>query len=274
MTTIQKVIKYFAIALAIFLVVNIVSTVIYGLYAFVNLLGLTKTQELPLNVVALTQDFDNTKIKELEIDIEYANLTIKNGEQFYLETNNDNINFQASDDSIQIKEKSRKWFSSNENIDVTLYIPENFEYEKVKISAGAGKLNIEEVITQKIDFEIGAGEAQIEKLMVKKEAKIEGGAGKITIEAGKINDLDLDMGVGKVEITTLLTGKSELNAGIGSLDVTLIGNKDEYKTKVNKGLGSIKIDGEECANGEVYGKGENEIQVDGGIGNIRIEFEK
>ena len=38
------------------------------------------------------------------------------------------------------------------------------------------------------------------------------------------------------------------------------------------GLGSIKIDGKDISNGEIFGNGENYIEVDGGVGNIKIDF--
>ncbi len=274
MTTAQKVIKYLAIAFAIFLIVNIVSAIMYGLYAFANLLGLTKENETSVTGTTIMANLESKNIEEMEIDIEFADLTIKNGEYFRIETNNENIKCENANKSIQIKEKSNNWFRKNENIGLTIYIPENFEFEKVKITTGAGKVDIEEIVAQELSFEIGAGETKINKLVVADEANIEGGAGKITIESGKINNLDLDMGVGKVEITTLLTGKSQINAGIGSLDIKINAEKENYKTKISKGIGSVRLNGEECSDGDVYGKGENEIKIDGGIGNIDIEFEK
>ncbi len=43
--------------------------------------------------------------------------------------------------------------------------------------------------------------------------------------------------------------------------------------KVDKGIGTIKIDGREIANQVIYGDGQNYIEVDGGIGSININFE-
>ena len=64
----------------------------------------------------------------------------------------------------------------------------------------------------------------------------------------------------------------EINAGVGSLNIDLQGEKDSYKIQANKGLGSIKIDGKELPDGESFGNGENYIEVDGGVGNIKIDF--
>ena len=74
------------------------------------------------------------------------------------------------------------------------------------------------------------------------------------------------------ESISKLTGKNEINAGVGSLNINLQGEKESYKIQVDKGLGSIKIDGKEISDEEVFGDGENYIEVDGGVGNIKIDF--
>ena len=80
------------------------------------------------------------------------------------------------------------------------------------------------------------------------------------------------MGVGEVNLIASLIGKNEINAGVGSLNIDLQGEKESYKIQADKGLGSVKIDGREISNGETFGDGENYIEVDGGVGNIDIDF--
>ena len=94
----------------------------------------------------------------------------------------------------------------------------------------------------------------------------------MSIRESVINDLDLDMGVGEINLTSSLTGKNEINAGVGNLNIDLQGERESYKIQADKGLGAIKIDGKEISNGETFGNGENYIEVDGGIGNIDIDF--
>lgn len=48
--------------------------------------------------------------------------------------------------------------------------------------------------------------------------------------------------------------------------------KEEYETKVNKGLGNVTIDEEKISDNEVVGNGENKIDIDGGVGEIKINF--
>lgn len=161
----------------------------------------------------------------------------------------------------------------NNSGELIIYIPEDLEFDKVKICTGAGKISIEKISTRRLSLEIGAGETQIRELEVKDKADIDGGAGKVTILSGVINDLDLDMGVGKVEINAKLIGNTDIEAGIGELKVNINAPKEDYKIKASKGIGSITIDREKISDDVVYGNGENYIKIDGGIGNIIVDFE-
>lgn len=272
MTTAQKIIKYLATAFAIFLIVTIISGILGGLYVFSGILGLQKENEIINNEEMSITSFENTYVKTLDIDVTYTNLTIKKANSLKVETNNQNITCKQSSQTLRIKEKSRNWFLNHDKGDLIIYIPENLEFEKVKINTGAGKIEIENINTRNLDLELGAGETRIEKLNVTNNCKIEGGAGKVSVLFGKINDLDLYMGIGELNVNAILTGQNKINAGIGNLNINLQGNKENYKIKVDKGIGSIKINGKEASDSEIYGYGENNIKIDGGIGNIRIDF--
>ena len=271
MTSAQKVIKYLAIAFAGFLVVAIITTILSVFYALSGVLGLKKDNEILSSEMSIT-NFENTEIKTLDIEVAYTNLMIKTGDYLSTETNNNNISLSQENHELKIKDKSHKWFLTNENQELVLYIPESLELEKVRIIAGAGKINIENLKTESLVFELGAGETQIRSLTVTKDCEIEGGAGKVSITSGIINNLKLDMGVGETNLNTILTGKNEINAGIGNLNINLQNGKENYRIKTDKGIGTIKIDGKEISNNELYGNGSHSIDVDGGIGNIKIEF--
>ena len=271
MSTAQKVIKYLAIALAIFIIANIISGVLFGLYSFANVLGLTKTNEI-INQQEEVTNLENEDFATLKIKLVYSNLNIKKGETLKAESNSQYISIKAKDNQLEIKEDVNKLFSrSNSGSSLIIYIPENMVFENVKIEAGAGNIKIEQLQTKELNFEIGAGKVEIEKLNVTNKAQIEGGAGKVDILSGVINNLNLDMGVGKFELTSKLTGKNKINAGIGKLDIKLSDGIKNYKMEISKGIGAIKIDGKEMEDDTEFGEGNNLIKIDGGIGAIDIK---
>ena len=267
----QKVIKYIAIAFAIFLIVTIVSGALAGFYAISGILGLEKANEIKSTDIKGIEFLD-TNINTLEIDVNYTNLTIKTGNSLCVETNNTRINCKQNNQKLEIEEEKYNWFFNNDDLDIIIYIPETINLEKVKINSGVGEINIESLYTKELELELGAGKTSIENLIVTRECNIDGGAGKVDILSELINNLDLDMGVGEVNLSSILTGKNDIDAGVGNLNINLQNSKENYTIRVNKGIGTVKIDGNSLSDGEVFGNGSNYMEVDGGIGNIKVDF--
>ena len=269
MTSGQKIIKYIAIAIAIFLIINIIGiilTIFAGLGIFFNV------KEAITNTENFEEVIDNYPIEEitnLDIEINYSKLEIKNGDTFKIECNNEKIYTEKKGNKIEIKEKNN-WFNKQETSNITIYIPENKIFERTEIEAGAGEINIDKLQTNNLTFSIGAGKVQINELEVFEKAEIEGGAGKADIISGELHNLDLEMGLGELNLTTKLIGNSVIEQGIGKLSINLTDNIENYKIRTSKGLGSITIDGNEAQDGNTYGNGENNIRIEGGMGAIEI----
>lgn len=273
MTTVQRIIKYLAIAFAIFLIVTIFTSVLAVINGLAGVLGLRNEEKVNISAGEISgMDFENKDIAILEIDIAYANLKIKNGDNLRAETNSNYIECIQDGNKLKIEEKDHKWFSNSNDSELCVYIPQDLEFEKIEINTGAGEINIEKLVTKKLSFELGAGETRINTLNVSDDADIGGGAGKITIESGVINNLEFDMGIGEANISAKLTGKNKINSGIGSLNINVNGNKEDYEITTSKGFGTIKIDNEEVADDEKIGNGSNSIDIDGGVGNIEMNF--
>lgn len=273
MTTTQKIIKYLALAFAIFLIINIFSFIIYGIYGIGSLFGLTGSNDSNLVEIETIKDFDFENKIDLEIDLSYTDLVIQKGEHLKVESNSKYITSKQDNNSIVIKEKNRSWFNFGKRSKLIIYIPEGVSFSNVDIDTGAGTVYIDTIITKELELDMGAGKVEIDYLEASNSASIDGGAGSVTIKNGKINNLDLDVGVGKFIISSKITGKSKIDAGVGSLDVNLFGNIDDYKIRVEKGIGDIRIDKDKADNNTIYGNGENYIDIEGGVGSISISFE-
>lgn len=272
MTQAQKIIKYLAIAFAIFLIVTIISAILSGIYGLANALGLRNDNKLVINGTTILGIEDDNVIA-LDINVAYTNLIIKKGNTLKAETNNSNITCKQNNQNLQIKEKSHNWFWSNNEGDLIVYIPEDLQFDEVKINAGAGKINIENLNSKELELELGAGETEIKNLNVTRNCNLDGGAGKISILSGTIKNLDFDMGIGETNLTASLNGESSIDAGVGNVNITLLGEKQDYQVKIDKGLGNVSLDGEKLDMSKVYGTGKNYIKIDGGVGNIKVDFD-
>ena len=271
MTSAQKIIKYLALCLATFLIFLIISSLLGVFYSVSKILDIQKDNEVTMDKMS-TVNFKTDDISSLDINLLFTNLIIKQGNNLHVETNNEKVHFDEENNSLKIKEDSRNWLSQNNKGDLILYLPENSQFKTVEIQVGAGKIQIENLVTDFLSLELGAGETSIQRLNVSENCKIESGAGKVSLLDGRIKNLDLDLGVGKFELTSSLLGSNKINAGIGSLELNLLGNKKDYLIKAYKGIGTIHVDEAVVSDDSTIGTGENTIKIDGGIGNIDVSF--
>lgn len=54
---------------------------------------------------------------------------------------------------------------------------------------------------------------------------------------------------------------------------TIIGNKDDYKLDIEKGIGNITVDGTNVSNIKGQGNGSDSIEISGGIGAMNLKFQ-
>lgn len=265
MTAFQKGIKYLAIGLAVFLTVSIIG----GILGAVGIFGDLFDDEVVLE--DLTSYPVSAEIRNLEIEIGAADFSIKEGNAFSVESNLKHLKVEEKGNTLFIKE-TRKLSGTYANAVLTLYIPSGAELNNVELTTGAGRLTIGDLSAETLDFELGAGEVTIASLTATRSAEIDGGAGRITVSGGALNDLDLGMGVGQLNLTSALSGNCRMDLGIGASDITLIGSKEDYKLEVNKGIGDLSVDGQSVNDYGSSGNGANEVEINGGIGAIRIRF--
>ena len=156
--------------------------------------------------------------------------------------------------------------------EIVLYVPQNENLRELNIETGAGKITIDGISSEKVEIDHGAGVLEISNSSFQ-NANIDGGAGKIAIHSSVLNNLNLDTGVRRVDIEAEITGRSEINSGIGEVNINILVNEEEYEIIAEKGLGNLKVKNQEqTANVYRYGSGNNVIEVEGGIGNININF--
>ena len=261
----QKIIKYCAIAFAIFLIYEIV----FGLVSLVS--SITNIGDWSPNVEEISTKNIPKNVNRLDIDIAVTNLKIETSKKLEISAN-DNIKVFRKDKTLYIEEKNKKILNRKKENNLTLYVPEGFIFEYIEMNTGAGKIEIEKLNTKVLDFEIGAGNVEIDTLNVHDTTKIETGAGNFIIKQGTINNLDLEMGIGSVNVTTKLLGTNNIERGVGKINLDLIGNPDDYRINVDKGLGTAKINGDKVTTNQIIGEGDTEININSGIGTIEISY--
>lgn len=267
MTTLQRIIKYLAIAFALFLAVSIVGGILGGVALLSNLTGSSGVAE---NMQSLSF---SGEIRALEMEIGALEIKIQSGDTFSVETNSEDVSCEVSNGTLVIREQ-RHFLRLGKVGRLVVTVPEGFVFEEAELEFGAGAVDIDHLSAGKLDLNLGAGEVNIRSLTVTDKADIEGGAGEITIHGSSLANLNLDMGVGQLTLASRLTGSSEVHFGLGSAELVLTGSLEDYRIRLDKGLGSATIAGDKMEDGVTYGTGSSFIDMEGGVGQIRILFEQ
>lgn len=271
MTQMQKLIKYLAIALGLFLIVSIASGILAVLSA-ISGIGYLADEVLSddRSGVAFQESFSD-QAKILDIEIGAADVSIVTGAELRVETDNPYISVKENTGTLIIREESH--IAILEGSKLTLYIPEDMVFTKASITTGAGRIQAEQLSCRKLDLELGAGMAEFQTLSATDSADIDGGAGQILIHDGSLNNLDFDMGVGEGNIVTALTGQADITAGVGALYLTVLGAEEDYTVRAEQGLGRVEVENSTISGQSSIGSGPNVLDIEGGIGNITVDFE-
>lgn len=265
MTSFQRIVKYLAIAFAVFLIVSIISGICGAIALLTGMTG--RSTAGPMSSYQVSGD-----IESLDMEISAAALKIVSGDRFAVESNHKYLKVRLNEGKLKIDEEKVMFGASPEGVTVVLTVPEGFVFEDVDIETGAGKVEIDTLSANTLSMELGAGSTRIGCLNAATRGNVSTGAGMLVVEDGELNDLSMEIGTGKLELTGRLTGKSRLDFGLGEAELTLLGSREDYQIKFEKGIGSGTLDGNEMSGGSVYGGGKNRLDIDGGIGALRIHF--
>ena len=271
MTTTQKIIKYLAIAFALFLVISIFS-IIFGLSREIisSINSDKKDSKLLEEYTTISNNVNN--IESFKIDISNDDIEIKEGEKFEVKTNDPDVKFYHENSKVKIKtDKTFSWHLSNSSRGtIIIYLPNEFNITELDLNLGAGKIDIDKIFVETLLMDLGAGTMTAKEINVYEKATINGGTGNINIYSGTINNLNLKLGAGNASIESDLTGSNTLTTGVGKLNLGLSRSKDNYKFDISKGLGNIILNDFDVSEDILIGDGETKIKISGAVGNIII----
>lgn len=233
MTEMQKIIKYCALALAIFLIFIIVTTIAnvgYNILEKTDLINNSNSKLLKNNIVISNNE---SEIREIDIDIKSSNIILKTAKNFKVETNNKDIKYSYEDGKVLIKQNNvNKWyFNKNNNSKLIFYIPSEISLEKINLNNNVGDV--------KIDFE-------------------------------KISNLNIDLDVGDIFVKSMLSGKNIIKSNIGDINLELSLKQEDYKFEFDKDIGEVKLNNNKIKRDTITGNSNNDLKIKTNIGDIKI----
>lgn len=270
MRIITGVIKAFAIALAAMIILALFTGVCTGF----SVMGWIFGEDAGSSQNWTSEDYKKD-VTELEISVKATSLKIrqsKDEETVRVETNNEYVSSWTDQNGLHVIEKSHGVFGLGGTGEVVIYVREGYVFDEVEVSVGAGTLEVANLETKKLKLDLGAGKSEIRKLKVYDEVKIDGGAGSLSIENGEAKDARISIGAGKADLKLKLEGENKIECGVGKLDLELLWQKDGYRLEIDKGLGSVKLDGQNMSDGDRMGDGKVRVDIKSGVGAVDIKL--
>lgn len=264
MTTTQKIIKIFAIILAITIIAGIITSIINIANYFLPPEKITPQTSSIKEITKLTNP------NNIEIDLKSSRLKIETipSSTPKISTENNNIKYTSQNGLLKITEKN---INISQDNTILLQIPQGISLNTIKINTGAGSLSINNITSKNLDLDLGAGRVDINNINITEKAEIDAGAGNINITNYNINNLELELGVGQANLEGNITSQSKIEGGIGSLNLTLNSSLNNYSFNIEKGLGEITINNEKITKEEYHTLGNIPLEIEGGVGNITIK---
>ena len=206
--------------------------------------------------------FQSQDIKRINFDLKNVDLTIEENnsdDQVRIQIENsrkNDISVKNNNGTLEIKDHRSKIGKTTKNIDVALDIPADLELEDVLV-------------------ELGVGDVEIEKLLVKYTLNMKLGTGDVEIERLSAGTLDVSCGVGNLEIEKLrLEGSASIEGGVGDTRIGMLANENDFNYEISTGVGDVRIfDSEFRGLGgakKISNGSDKEIVIHSGVGDMEI----
>lgn len=157
---------------------------------------------------------------------------------------------------------------------ITITVPEDFAAQEIELDGGIGDITLKDIAANILNIDAGVGDIKGSRISVD-NLDIDGGTGNIKLTDTSLGNTEIDAGVGNITIYGSLHGHATIDCGVGNISLSLNDSRDKYSLILDKGLGSMKLDGSKVKFDDTYSENPGapySLDISGGVGNITIDF--
>ena len=276
MTGLQKFIKYAAIVFGIYLSIVIIVAFLGIVRGLVNV-SQTEFRDMAGDIEKyhsedITKEYNN--IKRLEVDLEVAELIIRNGDSFKVEGTNipDKMEIKQSGDALKISDEKLPSYFSDENIIITIYIPEEQQLDNIDLDMKDVSVDIEKLNATTVTLDMYNNYCKIDKL-IGNNMKVNSEYTDIDIYDSEVKRLNLDSESGTQNINVKVVENAKIDLEYADTNIKFIGKQEDYQINSQKRFGTTYIDEKEItSNRETVGSGTVKINLDTNNADTNITF--
>ena len=191
-------------------------------------------------------ELDNLDFSKISIDVSSSNITVNDGSEFNVKSNNDKIKFEVIDDTLYVKENGNRRKSNDYKLNLT--IPKEM-INLLNVKVANGNINVENVIINELNIDIKHGDVNIDNSI--------------------FNETSSNLKMGNFNFDGKINESIYINNNIGDITLMVNDNIENYKVNTTNIIGSVLINGK---NNENVNNGDKMITVKNKIGSISVNF--
>lgn len=246
MNNTQKVIKYLVTFLALMLIFFIVYIPFMFISSVINGIHKVLFVTLPSNLIMENVELDNLDFSKISIDVSSSNITVNDGSEFNVKSNNDKIKFEVIGDTLYVKENGNRRKSNDYKLNLT--IPKEM-INLLDVKVANGNVNVENVIINELNIDIKHGDVNIDNSI--------------------FNETSSNLKMGNFNFDGKINESIYINSNIGDITLMVNDNIENYMVNTSNIIGSVLINGK---NNENVNNGDKMISVKNKVGSISVNF--
>lgn len=225
----------------------------------------------------IDNNFAGRDIKELELELGSGVLNIVRGDSYRVEARNIAEQYYTCDISDGVLRVKEEWGESSAmNIarglnlfdykpEITVYLPEDFSADNMKITVTAGRISADTLLARKAEITVAAGSCNIDSISVG-ELNMTVAAGNLAVYSMEADDLDINVAAGKAYVGGSVREKGSVDCSAGSVELQLTGKDSDYSFEIDVGAGTVSVGGSN------YGGLGTSSRLDGDVGSPKIDM--
>ena len=245
MNNTQKVIKYLVTFLALMLIFFIVYIPFMFISSAINGIHKVLFVTLPSDLIMENAELDNLDFSKISIDVSSSNITVNDGSEFNVKSNNDKIKFEVVGDTLYVKENGNR---KSNDYKLNLTIPKEM-INLLDVKVANGNINVENVIINELNIDIKHGDVNIDNSI--------------------FNETSFNLKMGNFNFDGKINESIYINNNIGDITLMVNDNIENYKVNTTNIIGSVLINGK---NNENVNNGDKMISVKNIVGSISVNF--
>lgn len=245
MNNTQKVIKYLVTFLALMLIFFIVYIPFMFISSAINGIHKVLFVTLPSDLIMENAELDNLNFSKISIDVSSSNITVNDGSEFNVKSNNDKIKFEVVGDTLYVKENGNR---KSNDYKLNLTIPKEM-INLLDVKVANGNINVENVIINELNIDIKHGDVNIDNSI--------------------FNETSSNLKMGNFNFDGKINESIYINNNIGDITLMVNDNIENYKVNTTNIIGSVLINGK---NNENVNNGDKMISVKNIVGSISVNF--